>query len=59
LLSLPPKYQAVLSLYYLEDLTVREVAAILKCSEGTVKSRLARARSRLRVKLNRRSEYHE
>ena len=52
LLSLSPKYQAVLSLHYLEGLAVREVAAVLGCREGTVKSRLARARDALRAKLN-------
>ncbi len=51
LLSLPPKYQAVLSLRYFEGLTVREVAAVIGCRVGTVKSRLARAREALRDKL--------
>ncbi len=52
LLSLSPKYQAVLSLYYFEGLAVKEVADIIGCREGTVKSRLARARDALREKLN-------
>ena len=51
LLSLSPKYQAVLSLHYFEGLTVREVAAVIGCRVGTVKSRLARAREALRAKL--------
>lgn len=54
LLSLPPKYQSVLTLHYLEGLGVKEVAAVLGCRVGTVKSRLARARDALRDKLNRR-----
>ncbi len=52
LLALPPRFQAVLSLHYLEGLAVRDVAAVLGCREGTVKSRLARARDALREKLN-------
>ncbi len=41
------KYRCVL-LRYFEDLTVAEVAAILRCSEGTVKSRSHRALATLR-----------
>jgi RNA polymerase sigma factor (sigma-70 family) len=51
LLSLPPKYQSVLALHYLEGLGLAEVAAILGCRVGTVKSRLARARDALREQL--------
>jgi RNA polymerase sigma factor (sigma-70 family) len=54
LLTLPPKFQAVLSLHYLEGLAVSEVAAVIGCRVGTVKSRLARAREALRAALNRR-----
>lgn len=52
LLTLSPKFQAVLSLFYFEELSVKDVAAILGCREGTVKSRLARARDALRAALN-------
>ncbi len=51
LLSLSPKYQAVLSLHYFEGLTVKQVATVIGCRAGTVKSRLARAREALRSKL--------
>ena len=47
--NLPPKFQAVLALYYLEDLGVAEIAMVLGCRAGTVKSRLARAREALRA----------
>ncbi len=54
LLLLSPKHQAVLSLHYLEGLALGEVAAVIGCRVGTVKSRLARAREALRAALNRR-----
>ncbi len=52
MLSLPPRYQSVLSLYHLEGLSVKETAAVIGCREGTVRSRLTRARNALRAKLN-------
>ncbi|MBQ2955328.1 MAG: RNA polymerase sigma factor [Clostridia bacterium] len=45
--SLPAKYSIPLHLHYYEDYSVREIASILNLSEGTVKSRLSRARKRL------------
>lgn len=54
-LTLPPKYQAVLSLHHMEGLSVIETAAIIGCREGTVRSRLWRAREALRSQLNKRS----
>lgn len=46
---LSPKHQAVLSLHYFESLSIEEVARVLGCGTGTVKSRLSRAREALRV----------
>ncbi len=37
-------HQTVLSLHYLQELSIGEIAEILECAPGTVKSRLARAR---------------
>lgn len=51
MLSLSPKHQSVLALHYLEDLSVEEVAVVLGCRAGTVKSRLSRAREALRERL--------
>ncbi len=51
LLSLSAKYQAVLALHYFEGLSVTDVAAVIGCRPGTVKSRLSRARDALRAKL--------
>ena len=47
-LALPAKYRTAVHLYYYEDLSVAEIAAILGKSEGAVKSRLFRARTLLR-----------
>ena len=39
-------FQTVLSLHYLQGLSIDEIAVVLECAPGTVKSRLARARAR-------------
>jgi RNA polymerase sigma-70 factor (sigma-E family) len=51
LADLPPKARAVLVLRYWEDLPVDEVAALVGCSAGTVKSISSRALHRLRADL--------
>ena len=47
-LALPAKYRTAVHLYYYEELSVAEIAAVLGKSEGAVKSRLFRARALLR-----------
>lgn len=42
---LPPRQAQAVALYYFEDYSVREIAAVLGCSEGTVKTHLSRARA--------------
>lgn len=49
--ELPPEYQACLTLKYLEDLGVAEIAEALKVPVGTVKTWLFRARDQLTQKL--------
>jgi len=46
--GLPPASRAVLTLHYLEEMPLAEVAAILEIPLGTVKSRLAAGLARLR-----------
>ncbi len=48
LAELPPDDQAVLLLRYQEELDYRSISEVLQCAEGTVASRLNRARDRLR-----------
>jgi len=46
--ELPLRFREVIVLRNVEDLSYEEIAAVLKCSVGTVKSRLARGREALR-----------
>ena len=49
LADLPPRQRAVLVLRYFEDLTEAQIAAVLGCTAGTVKSQAARGLARLRA----------
>jgi RNA polymerase sigma-70 factor (ECF subfamily) len=51
LAELPPDYRAVVVAHYHEDLGLQEIAQKLQVSESAVRSRLHRARSRLRALL--------
>lgn len=46
--SLPADYKAVVYLYYYEGYTTEQIAKFLHCRESTVRSRLTRARKKLR-----------
>lgn len=50
-----PQFQAAVALYYLEDYSYAEIAAILAVPLGTVKSRIARGLSQLKVMVVNRS----
>ncbi|NIM07163.1 MAG: sigma-70 family RNA polymerase sigma factor [Armatimonadetes bacterium] len=52
LAMLSPDHRAVILLHHMDGKEVKEIAAIMDCSEGTVKSRLARARENLRQLLD-------
>jgi len=53
LLALPLRQRATVVLRYLEGMTERETAAVLGCSQGTVKSQSSRALATLRTFLDR------
>ena len=48
---LPSTQRMVLSLFYLENYSLKEISGILDISEGTVKSRLFNAREHLKETL--------
>ncbi len=52
LYSLPKKHRAVIILYYFREFSQREIAAILRIPEGTVKSRLSTAKKLLERRLS-------
>jgi RNA polymerase sigma-70 factor (ECF subfamily) len=58
LLSLPPRFQEVLHLYYVEDMPLAEIAQVLGNPVGTVKSRLSRGRDLMRVRLSAKGYVH-
>lgn len=45
--ALPDRYRLPVLLFYMEDLKIPEIAAVLQIPQGTVKSRLHKARKRL------------
>lgn len=51
LYQLPPKDRAVLHLYYYEGYSTGEIARMLRLSPGSIRSRLSRARQKLKTLL--------
>jgi RNA polymerase sigma-70 factor (ECF subfamily) len=52
MLALKPRYQAIITLRFFENMKLIEIAEVLGSSPGTVRSQLARALAKLRVKMN-------
>lgn len=46
--QLRPEYREIIKLYYLDDLSVKEIAQILNKNENTIKTHLFRARETLK-----------
>ena len=49
--ALPHRQAQAVALYYLEDLSIQQTAAVLDCAQGTVRAHLARARRTLARRL--------
>ncbi len=45
--ELPPEQQAVVGMHYYEDMPIKDIAALLHVSAGTVKTQLSRGRKRI------------
>lgn len=56
-ISLKPAFKEVIILYYYQDYDTMQISKILNIAEGTVRSRLFRAREILRTKLEGREEF--
>lgn len=49
--ELPDKMRIVILMFYMENMSVNEIATALKIPEGTVKSRIHQAKSRLKERM--------
>lgn len=59
ILRLPVGYRTVFNLYAVEGMNHKEIAVLLKISEGTSKSQLSKARQLLQKMINHKNEQHE
>ncbi len=51
ILALKPRYQTIITLRFFENLKLTEIAEVLGCNPGTVRSQLSRALTKLRKKM--------
>lgn len=56
-MSLPPKYSAVIYLFYYEDMKISEIAKVLDITQSAVKSRLVRGRNALKEIIEKEQSY--
>jgi RNA polymerase sigma-70 factor (ECF subfamily) len=54
--TLPDNHRVILTLFYLEDWTVKDISAMLQLPDGTVKSRLYHARRTLKGALEKKND---
>lgn len=52
-LSLPVKYREVIILHYYDELSIEQMSEILKLNKNTIKTRLSRAREKLKKRMER------
>ena len=55
--QLPRKYRVVIHLFYYEELSVEEISKVLQMKPSTVRTRLTRARARLKELLEEKEEF--
>ncbi|MCL2077761.1 MAG: RNA polymerase sigma factor [Oscillospiraceae bacterium] len=58
LMKLKEKLRLTVVLHYIEGFKTSEIAVMLKIPEGTVKSRLSKARAELRILLQEKEDFH-
>ena len=46
--QLPKEQRLAVTLFYMEDYSIKEISKIMQCTDGTTKSRLSRARDKLK-----------
>jgi RNA polymerase sigma-70 factor (ECF subfamily) len=51
--QMPEELRTVLTLFYVEDLSYKDIAGVMQCPVGTVMSRLFMARQTLKQKMAR------
>jgi RNA polymerase sigma factor (sigma-70 family) len=51
MLALKPRYQTIITLRFFENLKMIEIAEVLGSSPGTVRSQMARALAKLRIRI--------
>jgi len=56
--SLPNEKKATIILYYYNNMSIKKIAEIMNCSEGTVKSRLFNSKKILEEKINKSKKYN-
>ncbi len=59
LMKLPEKYKDVLYLYYYEEYSIKEISAILKRNESTIRTQLCKGRERLKKRIDNREVHYE
>lgn len=51
--------RTIITMYYMEDYTTKEIGEIFNINESTLRSRISRIRERIKQNLNERSDYND
>jgi RNA polymerase sigma factor (sigma-70 family) len=55
--SLPTKYREVIYLYYYQSLTINEISELTENNINTIKTRLVRAKTRLKIRMEEENQF--